>query len=379
MSKNIAIYKATLDNEELNQIRSVLEAKNDLSKVLEFEELINKYIGCKYSIATSTSTSALHLALSSMRLKRGDKILMSVNSFVNLPETVRHFDAEPIFVDISLEDMNLDITKFEEAIIANKSKKLRAAIITFIGGLAPDLDKIYEIAKKHNILIIEDCRAALGTTYKGQKVGNLKADMTIFSTNPSPSKYAISRSGVLVTNNEDLAKRAKLLRTHAITTAYDNYGNLDYVYDVDDIGHKFDLSELDAAYAIAQLKKTDGFIKRRKEIAKIYEENLSGVKHITVLPFKEGHIYTQYIIKISRNRDAFARALKERGVATALNYIPLHLLSYYKSKYSIKITAFPNALNNYQQILSLPIYAGLLNEDVNYICEQVIKVAKEWI
>lgn len=379
MSKNIAIYKATLDNEELNQIRSVLEAKNDLSKVLEFEDLINKYIGSKYAIATSTSTSALYLALSSMKLKRGDKVLMSVNSFVNLPETVRHFDAEPIFVDINLEDMNLDIEKFEEAIIANKSKKLRAAIITFIGGLAPNLDKIYEIAKKHNILIIEDCRAALGTTYKGKRVGNLEADMTIFSTNPSPSKYAISRSGVLVTNNEELAKRAKLLRTHAITTAYDNYGNLDYVYDVDDIGHKFDLSELDAAYAIAQLKKTDGFIKRRKEIAKIYEEKLSGAKHITILPYKNEHIYTQFIIKISRNRDAFARALKERGVATALNYIPLHLLSYYKSKYSIKITAFPNALNNYQQILSLPIYAGLTDDEVNYVCEQVIDVAKEWV
>src|SRR5574344_653754 len=377
--KNIAIYKATLDNEEIDQLKSVLQAKDDLSKVLEFEEKMVKYVGAKYAIATATSTAALHLALSSMRLKRGDKVLMSVNSFVNLPETVRHFDAEPIFVDINLEDMNLDIEKFEEAIIANKSKKLRAAIITFIGGLAPNLDKIYEIAKKYNILIIEDCRAALGTKYKGQKVGNLKADMTIFSTNPSPSKYAISRSGVLVTNNEELAKRAKLLRTHAITTAYDNYGNLDYVYDVDDIGHKFDLSELDAAYAIAQLKKTDGFIKRRQEIAKIYEQRLSGVKHITVLSFKEGHIYTQYIIKISRNRDAFARALKERGVATALNYIPLHLLSYYKSKYSIKITAFPNALNNYQQILSLPIYAGLLDEDVNYICDQVIEVAKEWV
>ncbi len=379
MGRNIAIYKATLDDEEINQLKSVLEAKNDLSKVIEFENGITEYIGAKHSIATATSTAALHLALSSMKLKRGDKILMSVNSFVNLPETVRHFDAEPIFVDINLENMNIDIEKFEEAIIANKSKKLRAAIITFIGGLAPDLDKIYEIAKKHNILIIEDCRAALGSMYKGKKVGSLGADMTIFSTNPSPSKYAISRSGVIVTNNDEFAKRAKLLRTHAITTAYDNYGNLDYVYDVDDIGHKFDLSELDAAYAIAQLKKTDSFIKRRQEIAKIYEEKLKDVKHITILPYKEGHIYTQFIIKISRNRDAFARALKEKGVSTALNYIPLHLLSYYKNKYSYKITAFPNALHNYQQILSLPIYASLSNEDLDYICNCVIEVAKEWI
>lgn len=379
MKRNIAIYKATLDNEELNQIRSVLESKNDLSKVLELEEGVVNYIGAKYAIATATSTAALHLALSSIKLKRGDKILMSVNSFVNLPETVRHFDAEPIFVDINLEDMNIDIDKFEQILEENKSKKLRGAIITFIGGLAPDLDRIYDIAKKYGIIIIEDCRASLGSSYKGKKVGNSRADMTIFSTNPSPSKYAISRSGVIVTNNEELAKRAKLLRTHAITTAYDGYGNLDYVYDVDDIGHKFDLSELDAAYAIAQLKKTDSFIKRRQEIAKVYEKRLSNIKHITILPYKDGHIYTQFIIKISRNRDAFARALKERGVATALNYIPLHLLTYYKSKYSIKITAFPNALNNYQQILSLPIYAGLTEDEVNYVCDQVIEVSSSWI
>lgn len=378
-NKNIAIYKATIDNEELNQIRSVLESKNDLSKVLEFEESMKKFIGAKYAIATATSTAAIHLALSAIKLKRGDKILMSVNSFVNLPEVVRHFDAEPIFIDINMEDMNIDVNKFEEALAENDSKKLRGAIITFVGGQTPDLDRIYDIAKKYGIILIEDCRSSLGATYDGKRVGNLRADMTIFSTNPSNSKYAISRSGVIVTNNDEIAARAKLLRTHALTTTYDSYGNLDYVYDVVDIGHKYDLSELDAAYALAQLNKTEKFIKRRKEIAKLYEKRLSGVKHITILPHKEEHIFTQFIIKISRNRDAFARALKERGVSTGLNYIPLHLLSYYKTKYSIKITAFSNALNNYQQILSLPMYAGLTDEEVNYVCDQVISVASEWI
>lgn len=378
-NKNIAIYKATIDNDELNQIRSVLESKNDLSKVIEFEESMVKFIGAKYAIATATSTAAIHLALSAIKLKRGDKILMSVNSFVNLPEVVRHFDAEPIFIDINMEDMNIDVNKFEEALAENDSKKLRGAIITFVGGQTPDLDRIYDIAKKYGIILIEDCRSSLGATYNGKRVGNLRADMTIFSTNPSNSKYAISRSGVIVTNNDDIAARAKLLRTHALTTTYDSYGNLDYVYDVVDIGHKYDLSELDAAYALAQLNKTEKFIKRRKEIAKLYEKRLSGVKHITILPHKEEHIFTQFIIKISRNRDAFARALKERGVSTGLNYIPLHLLSYYKTKYSIKITAFSNALNNYQQILSLPIYAGLTDEEVNYVCDQVISVASEWI
>ena len=223
MAKNIAIYKASIDNEELNQIRSVLESKNDLSKVIEFEESMKKFIGAKYAIATATSTAAIHLALSAIKLKRGDKILMSVNSFVNLPEVVRHFDAEPIFIDINMEDMNIDINKFEEALAVNDSKKLRGAIITFVAGQSPDLDRIYDIAKKYGIILIEDCRSSLGATYNGKKVGNLRADMTIFSTNPSNSKYAISRSGIIVTNNEDIAARAKLLRTHALTTTYDSY------------------------------------------------------------------------------------------------------------------------------------------------------------
>lgn len=379
MKRDIAIYKASLDNEELTQIRSVLESKDDLSKAIEFEENMIKFIGSKYAVATATSTAAIHLALSAIKLKRGDKILMSVNSFVNLPEVVRHFDAEPVFIDINMEDMNIDVDKFEKALAQNESKKLRGAIITFVAGQTPDLDRIYDIAQKYGIILIEDCRSALGVTYKGKKVGNLRADMTIFSTNPSNSKYAISRSGIIITNNEAIANRAKLLRTHALTTTYDSYGNLDYVYDVVDIGHKYDLSELDAAYALAQLNKTQKFIKRRKEIAKLYEKRLTGVKHITIPPYKDEHIFTQFIVKVSRNRDAFARALKERGVATGLNYIPLHLLSYYKTKYSIKITAFSNALNNYQQILSLPMYAGLTDEEVNYVCDQVIDVASEWI
>ena len=379
MTRKIPIFRASVDNDELNQLKQVLDSKEFLSKVLEFEESIEKFIGAKYAIATATSTAALHLALSAIKLKRGDKILMSVNSFVNLPEVVRHFDAEPIFVDINLDDMNIDLNKFEEVLKENDSKKLRGAIITFVGCQTPDLDKLYDIVERYGIILIEDCRSSLGATYKGKKVGNLRADMTIFSTNPSISRYAVSRSGLIVTNNEEIANRAKLLRTHALTTTYDSYGNLDYVYDVVDIGHKYDLSELDAAYALAQLNKTDKFVKRRKEIAALYKKRLTGVKHIEIPAYTDDNIFTQFIIKVSRNRDAFARALKERGVSTGLNYIPLHLLSYYKTKYSIKITAFPNALNNYQQILSLPIYASLTDDEANYVCDKVIEVASQWV
>ena len=377
--REIPFYQSSISDDELSQLKSVLELNKDENKVLEFEENTANFVGAKYAIATCNSTSAIHLALSAIKLKRGDKILMSVNSFVNVPEVVRHFDAEPIFIDINMEDMNIDVNKFEKALEENKTKKLRGAIITFVAGQTPDLDRIYDIAEKYGIILIEDATCALGVTYKDETVGSLRADMTIFSTNPSNGKYSVSRSGMIVTNNEEIATRAKLLRTHAITTTYDDFGNLDYIYDVVDIGHKYDISELDAAFSLAQLQKTNKFIKRRKEIAKIYRDRLSGIKHVVIPTHKDEHIFTQFIIKISRNRDAFARALKEKGIATGLNYIPLHLLSYYKSKYSIKITTFSAALTSYQQILSIPMFPSLTDDEVNYICDQIIEIASTWV
>jgi len=379
-AKTIPFFKSTIDEEELSQVVAVL--KDELlttNKVGELEHEIQEFIGAKHAIATNNATSALHLALSAMDLKRADKVLMSVNSFVNLPETVRHFDAEPIFIDIESNGFNIDLNKLEQYLEENNSKKLRALIITFVAGEIPDLDRVYDIAKKYDIIVIEDATSALGAMYNDKMVGSLKADMTIFSTNYTNSKNAISRGGFIVTQDDELATRAKLLRTHAINSSFDEYGNIDYVYDVVDIGYKYDMTELEAAFNLAQFYKTNTFCERRQDIAAIYNKNLNGLKHITLPEFDEEHIFSQYIIKISKNRDSFARALKEKGVSTGLHYIPLHLLTYYKKKYKLKITTYGNALGTYSQILSLPIYPAMSDEDVTYVCDMVKQVAKEWI
>ncbi len=378
MKKDIPFYKASIDHTELEQIKEVFELEK-ISKVEELENEVQQYIGAPYAVATCNATSAIHLALSAMALKRADKVLMSVNSFPSLPETVRHFDAEPIFIDIEDNGYNINLDKLEAYLEENNSKKLRAAIITFIAGQAPDLDRLYEIKRKYNITLIEDATTALGSMYQDKMVGSLSADMTIFSTNYSNGRASLNNSGFIVTSNEALATKAKLLRTHAISSSYDDYGNLDYIYDVVDIGYKYDMTELEAAFNLAQFYKTNEFCERRSEIAKVYNEKLAGLKHISLPAYDEDQIFSQYTIKISKNRDAFARALKEEGIATGLNYIPLHLLSYYKQKYKLKITAFPNALNTYGRILSLPIYPSLTDEEVEYICSKVIQIANDWI
>ncbi len=378
MKKEIPFYKPSIDDSELKQIQEVLKSQK-INKVEELENEVQQYIGVPYAIATCNATAAIHLSLSSMELKRADKVLMSVNSFPSLPETVRHFDAEPVFIDIENGGYNIDLDKFEAYLEENNSKKLRAAIISFVAGQIPDLDRLYSIVKKYNIILIEDATTALGSMYKDQMVGSLEADMTIFSTNYSNGKSSLNNSGFIVTSNEELATKAKLLRTHAISTSYDDYGNLDYIYDVVDIGYKYDMTDLEAAFNLAQFYKTNDFCERRAEIAKIYNDKLQGLKHIVLPEYNDEFIFSQYTVKISRNRDGFARALKEEGIATGLNYIPLHLLSYYKQKYKLKITAYPNALNTYGQILSLPIYPSLTNDEIDYICNNIIKIASSWV
>lgn len=370
----IPFYKPLIGDMEKKLINEVLNLEGD-SKVDELEKKFSKYIGCNHSVSTFNGTAAMHLAMCALDLKRGDKIICSVNSFPNVAEVVRHFDAEPIFVDIDKDDFNMDVEALEAVLKKSNHKKLKGIFVTHVAGQSAKMDEIYELAKIYNVKVIEDASQALGGTYKGQKIGSTGSDITTFRFSPQ-MKYSIASGGIMTTNDEELESRAKLLRNHAITSdGWDRYGNLGYVYDVVDIGMKYDMNELNAAYAIGQLAKNEQFITRRLQLADIYNKELKDCPHISIPVKKSEHIYNQYIIKVDKNRDGFAKQLKEAGIYTALHFIPLHLLSYYKNKYSLRVNDFPNALNNYQQILSLPVYCGLEDKEVMYICEQIKKIA----
>ncbi len=374
--QEIPFFKPSIDESELKEIKDVLN-QIEINKTKILEENFSNYVDSPFSVSTSSGTAAMHLSMMSIELKRGDKIVCSVNAFPAVAEVIRHFDAEPIFVDIDKDDFNIDPEKLDVVLTKSKHKKLKAVFVTHVAGQPAPMDEIYDVAQKHGVLVIEDASNAMGATYNGKMIGSLpKTTLTTFSFSPH-SVNNIVNAGLITTANEDLDKRARLLRNHAIVSeGWEKYGDLDYVYDVVDIGVKYDLSQLDAAYCVAQLKKNDSFIKRRKEIASIYDKELEGTAHISTPVKKRDHIYTRYIIKVDKNRDSFARELALKGIRTGLNYIPLHLLSYYKSKYNLRINDFPVALTNYQQILSLPIYPSLSDSQVMYICDAVKEVAK---
>lgn len=372
--REIPFYKPTITERESELIEEALHSENATDTVAKFEEKIKEYFGAKFVVTTNNIAAAHHLALSAMDTKRGDKVICSVNSFPSVAQAVRHFDAEPIFVDIDEDDFNISPEALEKVLKEQNHKKLKCAFISHIAGQSARLDEIKAICEKYGIVVLDDANRGIGLTYNGKKVGS-DSFLSCFQTN-SRVQNPISTVGFFTTNDEEVYKKAKLLRNYALVNGIDKFGSLSYIYDVVDIGLKYDINSINAAFSIAQLEKTDELIKRRKKIAEIYDKELKECHNITTPVKKREHIYTQYIIKINKNRDSFARELLERGIHTSLHYIPIHLLSYYKNKYSLKVNDFPNALKAYQQVLSLPIYHSLSDEEVQYICNMVKEISK---
>ena len=368
----IPFSKYESGREEHSNVADVLDAE-DLNQVSQLEEEFASYIGAEHALATSHGTSALHLAMLALDLKRGDKVVCSVNAYPNVPEVVRHFDAEPVFIDVEPNTYNMNLDLLEAYLEDNQSKKLKAVIVTHLAGITVDLDRLYSIAKIYNVKIVEDACEAFGATYKGGKIGSTGGDITCFSFS-SHLKKNICNGGMLVTDNDEIIERAKLLANHAIER---DENSLEYIYDVVDIGNDYSLSELNAAYIRAQIKGQDNNIVRQQAIAKMFSESLADTPHVTVPDMSnEEHPFFLYIIKIDKNRDSFALDLKKVGVESGLHFIPLHLLTYYKSKYSLKINNFPKALQSYQQVLSIPIYASMDDKEVKFVCDKIKQIAK---
>lgn len=367
---SIPFYRVDVGGDEREKIDEVLDGEAP-DIVQDLESAFESYIGATYALATSHGTSALHLAMLAIDLKRGDKVLCSINAFPSIPEVVRHFDAEPMFIDIDPDTYIIDLDKLETYLSLHKSKKLKAVIVSHSAGQSIDLDRLYEIAKTYDVKVVEDASDALGATYKGQKIGSTGADITCFDFSPHLRRN-VCNGGMLVSDDEEIIERAKSLRYHALVVDDDALG---YVYDVTNIGSEYTMSPLDAAIISVQLEKQDEIIERQKEIAEIFNERLLDAPHVSLPVVAQDHAFSLYILKIDKNRDSFARELAARGIETGLHYIPLHLMSYYKSKYSLRINDFPVALRNYSQVLSIPNYAALSDDEVNEICDAILDVA----
>ena len=346
----------------------------------EFEKRLASYVGAKYAVAVCNATAALHLAVAALNPKPGSEGITSAITFLASSNTFLYNNMKPVFADIDEKTYNIDPEEVKKKITANT----RVIIPVHFGGQPVDMDVLSSIVKNKKVDIIEDAAHAIGSKYKnGKKVGSCYASrMTIFSFHPVKT-MTTGEGGAITTNDETLYKKLKLLRSHGMTKDPDllsqNPGP--WYYEMQTLGYNLRITDFQAALGISQLKRIGTFIKRRREIIKMYNSAFKNISWITT-PFEEKGVLSAfhlYVLKINFNflkktRVQVMNELLKKGIGTQVHYIPVPIQPYYKKHFGFRKGDFPKAEKYYEDCLSIPLYPALKNSDVQKIITSVLKL-----
>jgi len=346
-------YKKIKDEID-NAIISVLKKGNFiLGEELElFEKEFAKHCNVEFAFGVGSGTFALFLALKSLGIKEGDEVITVPNTFISTATTISHTGAKPIFVDIEEETFNIDVTKIKEKV----TDKTKAIIPVHLYGHPADMDPILEIAEKHNLKIIEDAAQAMGSEYKGKRIGSL-GDIAAFSFYPTKPLGAYGDGGMLVTKDSKIAEKIELLR---------NYGQtIKYHYTLRGFNSRLD--EIQAAILRVKLRKLNKWNELRRKNAKLYNKLLKNTDIITPVEREDSkHVYYLYVIK-SNQRDKLQEWLNSKKIATMIHYpVPIHLQDAYKDLGHRK-GEFPITEKCVNEILSLPMFPELKSDQIKKI------------
>jgi len=329
-------------------------------EVEAFEAAFAEYIAGRFCIGVSNGTAAVQLALMACGLGAGDEVIVPANTFFATAEAISTAGATPVFVDCDPISYNLDVSKIEASI----TERTRAIMPVHLYGQAADLDPIFEIAERRGLIVIEDAAQAHGSRYKGRRVGAL-ARAGCFSFYPGKNLGAYGEGGAVVTNDEDVARRVRLLRDHG--------SERKYTHDI--IGYNFRLEGIQGAVLNVKLRHLDRWNQLRREHAARYTELLrgSGLQLPLEMPYAE-HVYHLYVVQ-SDERDALQQALNESGVQTGIHYpIPIHLQRAYASL-NYRRGDFPEAESQAERVLSLPMFPELTDEQLGQVAEAITESA----
>lgn len=365
MKKNNIYYGAQFIDK--NDIIAVQKSLNkDLittgKSVLKFEKNIKKYTKAKYAVSCNSGTSALHIAFFAADLKPNNIIIMPSVNFVSSYAMASYMKAKIYLTDVCPETGRMRVEDFLNCIKKNKITKIKAVVNMYIGGSAQNLEIFSKIKKKFNFILIEDACHALGSTYKNKiRIGSCRhSDICAFSFHPLKS-ITTGEGGCLTTNNSLFAKKMIYFRSHGIIKK--NYTN----YDIKDFGFNYRLSDINCALGISQLKKLDKFIKRRKEISKLYIFKLKKLSQFISVPDYDPHsAWHLFRIKVKKKKLKLIKYLQKHKIFCQIHYKPLHKYSFYK-----KNIKFKNAEKYYSQTLSLPIHYKLKDKDINTVSELI--------
>jgi len=353
-----AQYK-TIKDEIDNAIKEVIERAVFASEeyVRKFENEFAGYCGRKYGVGTSSGSTALDLTLIALGIGEGDEVITTPNTFIATSEAITHAGARCVFCDCEEESYNIDPDEIKKKI----TKKTKAIIPVDLFGQPPDMDRIFELANEYNLYIIEDAAQAHGSRYKDKPCGSFGV-ASCFSFYPSKNLGAYGHAGMVVTDDEKLAKKIRLLANHGREERYE------HIFE----GYNFRMDDIQAAILLVKLRYIDEWNRKRREVAKTYNELLKDIPDIILpkeMPYAY-HVYHLYVIR-TKKRDELQKFLREKGIITIIHYpIPLHLQPAY-SYLGYKKGDFPVAERCTSEVLSLPMYPELTRDKIEYIVDAI--------
>ena len=350
-------------------------------RVRRFEEALGQYLGAPHALALSSATAGLHLALLALGLEEGDEVITTPMTFAATLNTIVLAGGTPVLVDVDLATRNMNVERLAAAV----TPRTRAIMPVHFAGLPVDLDPLYEVAARHELRVIEDAAHAIGTAYKGRRIGSF-GDTQVFSFHPNKN-MTTGEGGCVTTRDKELASSIALLRFHGMDReAWDRFSKKgSQHYEIVEPGFKYNMLDIQAALGIHQLTELEGFIERRTALALRYQRLLAGWPELELpgapaYPHRHAwHLYAPLIVpeKAGLDRDAFMAALKARDIGTGLHYRAAHLYPYYRDRFGFARGDHPNAESISDRIVSLPLFPAMSEADQDRVVEAMRAVFEE--
>ncbi|CAL2060666.1 UDP-4-amino-4,6-dideoxy-N-acetyl-beta-L-altrosamine transaminase [Tenacibaculum sp. 190524A05c] len=380
--KAIPYGRQDIDQKDIDAVINTLQADflTQGPKVEEFEEAFANYVGAKYAVAVNNATSGLHLAVLSLGLKEGERVITTPITFAASANCVRYVKGEVWFADINPDTYLLSFEKTKELIESKPKGFFKGIIPVDFAGLPVNMEKFRDLADEHGLWIIEDaCHAPGGyfidTHGKKQNCGNGKyADIGVFSFHPV-KHIACGEGGMLTTNSKELFEELSLLRTHGITKndMSENHGG--WFYEMQSLGYNYRLTDIQSALGISQLLKNNKGVTKRNQIADIYKKAFEGIIKYQELPSGHYNAHHLFVIEVDKRKELYD-FLRVHKIFAQIHYIPVHTLPYYK-QIGYNDAKLLNSENYYSSCLSLPMYPTLSEDEQRFVISKVLEFVEE--
>lgn len=363
--------RQSLDDADIKAVIEVLRSDwlTTGPKVAEFEAALARYVGAQFAVAVSSGTAALHCAMYALGIGPGHEVIVPTMTFAASANCVVYQGGTPVFVDVAPDTLLIDPKDVETKI----TPQTKAIIAVDYAGQPCDYSALKEIADRHHVSLVADACHSLGATYRGRSVGSL-ADLSVFSFHPV-KHITTGEGGMIATDHEEYAKRLRIFRNHGITSDHwQREAKGSWFYEMVDLGYNYRITDFQCALGMSQLQKLPRWLERRQEIARQYDKAFAGFKGIKPLAVKLDvrHAYHLYVVRMNQDetgieRGEFFQALRSRGIGVNVHYVPVHLHPFYQKRFGTGRGLCPVGEFAYEQILSLPMYPAMTDEDIKIV------------